>query len=63
MSRFEKDMELTGFELDVCIRKRKEELDELEKKGKSEKNKFRVACIAQEFVRLKKEYKLLSEKM
>lgn len=60
MIRFEKDIiEIEeGNEIEV-LKRRKEELDDLYKKGRCEKNAFRRQCIAQEYTRLKAEYDAL----
>ena len=64
MTRFEKDLDVAKTdidELDLILRERKAELDELWEKGKAEKNGFRRECIAQEYARLKAQYNELSE--
>ena len=57
MTRFEKDLKeaLEGNEIEVLSR-RKAEIKRLTKEGKSCKNAFRRQCIAQEVVRLTREY-------
>ena len=57
MTRFEKDERecLEGNEIEV-LKRRKAELESLQRQGKAEKNGFRRTCIAQEFARLKAEY-------
>lgn len=60
MTRFEKDCETlkkgTGL---TVLQKRKAEIDRLTKEVRGCKNKFRQTCIAQDLVRLKKEYEAL----
>ena len=57
MTRFEKDQnEINeGNEIEV-LQRRKAELENLYKQGRSEKNRFRRQCITQEYSRLKAEY-------
>lgn len=57
MTRFEKDQnEINeGNEIEV-LQRRKAELENLYKQGRSEKNSFRRQCITQEYSRLKAEY-------
>lgn len=57
MNRLEKDLAeaLDGNEIEVLAR-RKQELDRIEKEGRSCKNEFRRQCLAQEYTRLKAEY-------
>jgi hypothetical protein len=60
MTRFEKDAkEIAGGNEIEVLKRRKAELEDLWKKGKSEKNSFRRQCIAQEYNRLKAEYEKL----
>lgn len=61
MTKFEKDLKnaLEGNEIEVLTR-RKTEIEKFIKEGKSCKNAFRRACIAQEVVKLTKEYELIS---
>lgn len=56
MTRFERDRQeaLAGNERAVITRRRRE-LEELIKLGKSCKNSFRSLCIAQDVVRLERE--------
>lgn len=63
MTRFERELNeiRNGADGIVILRERKAELEALEKKGRAEKNGFRRECIAQEFVRLEREYNELSE--
>ena len=66
MTRFEKDLQTAKTdieELDLILRERRAELDEIWNKGKREKNGFRRQCLAQEYVRLKGQYDTLSEYM
>ena len=62
MTRFERDLKeaLEGNEIEV-LKRRKAEIDRLTAEGKACKNSFRRTCIAQEVVRLTKEYNALSE--
>ena len=62
MTRFERDLKeaLEGNEIDV-LKRRKAEIDRLTAEGKACKNSFRRTCIAQEVVRLTKEYNAISE--
>lgn len=62
MTKFEKDLKdaLEGNEIEVLTR-RKAEINKLIAEGKSCKNGFRRTCIAQEVVRLTREYNLISE--
>lgn len=57
MTRFEKDLRdaLEGNEIEVLSR-RKAEIERLTKEGKSCKNSFRRQCIAQDVVRLTRQY-------
>ena len=64
MTRFER--EYREVEQDpgmgiVILKERKAELEEIEKEGKACKNAFRRECLAQEYVKLKREYDELSE--
>lgn len=63
MTRFERHLNeiRNGADGIVILRERKEELDEIEKKGRAEKNGFRRECLAQEYVKLRREYDELSE--
>lgn len=60
MTRFERDLNeiAEGNEIEV-LKKRKAEIEKLEKAGKCEKNGFRRTCIAQDLARLKAEYRRL----
>lgn len=62
MTRFERDLKeaLEGNEIEV-LKRRKAEIDRLTAEGKACKNSFRRTCIAQEVVRLTKEYSAISE--
>ena len=62
MTRFERDFKeaLEGNEIEV-LKRRKAEIDRLTAEGKACKNSFRRTCIAQEVVRLTKEYNAISE--
>lgn len=62
MTRLERDLNeiAEGNEIEV-MKRRKTELEKLEKAGKCEKNGFRRTCIAQDLSRLKAEYSKLEE--
>ena len=62
MTRFERDLKdaLEGNEIEV-LKRRKAEIDRHTAEGKACKNSFRRTCIAQEVVRLTKEYNAISE--
>ena len=62
MTRFERDLQdaLNGNEIEV-LKRRKAEIQKLTAEGKACKNKFRMTCIAQEVVKLTKEYNMISE--
>ena len=62
MTRFERDLKeiAEGNEIEV-MKRRKAEIEKLEKAGKCEKNGFRRTCIAQDLSRLKAEYGKLDE--
>ncbi len=62
MTRFERDLKdaLEGNEIEVLTR-RKAEIKKLIDEGKTCKNSFRRTCIAQEVVRLQREYEAISE--
>ena len=62
MTRLQKDAQevIKGFETEV-LRKRRAEIDSLEKAGRCEKNGFRRTCIAQELARKVNEYNLLDD--
>lgn len=62
MTKFERDSEeiTEGNEIEV-MKRRKSEIEKLEKAGRCEKNGFRRTCIAQELTRLKAEYSKLNE--
>lgn len=57
MTKFEKDAQeiRKGNSIEV-MKRRKAELEKLEKAGRCEKNGFRRKCIAQDFARLEAEY-------
>lgn len=63
MTRFEREKNeiRNGADGIVILRERKAELLEIEKKGRACKNGFRRECLAQEFVKLEREYNELSE--
>ncbi len=57
MSRFERDkQEIRKGNTTEIMKRRKKELETLWLKGKAEKNRFRMSCIAQDYNRLKAEY-------
>ena len=62
MTRFERDMkeieEGNGIEI---MKRRKAELEELWKKGKGERNAFRLQCLKQEYTKRLDEYEKLDE--
>lgn len=60
MTRFERDLKdaQEGNEIEV-MKRRKAEIEKLEKAGRCEKNGFKRTCIAQELTRLKAEYSKL----
>lgn len=62
MTRYERDLneiaEGNGIEV---MKRRKAEIENLEKEGRACKNSFRRTCIAQELARLTKEYNKLDE--
>ena len=62
MNRFERDLKdaLEGNEIEVLTR-RKAEIEKLTAEGKACKNTFRRTCIAQEVVKLTREYQAISE--
>ncbi|MBR5529196.1 MAG: hypothetical protein IKU57_01850 [Oscillospiraceae bacterium] len=62
MNRFERDLKdaLEGNEIEVLTR-RKAEIEKLTAEGKACKNAFRRTCIAQEVVKLTREYQAISE--
>ena len=62
MTRFERDLKeaLEGNEIEV-LKRRQAEIKKLTAEGKACKNSFRRTCIAQEVVRLTKEYNAISE--
>ena len=62
MTRFERDLKdaLEGNEIEVLTR-RKAEIEKLTAEGKACKNAFRRTCIAQEVVKLTREYQAISE--
>lgn len=62
MTKFERDLEeiTEGNEIEV-MKRRKSEIEKLEKAGRCEKNGFRRTCITQELTRLKAEYSKLNE--
>ena len=62
MTRFDKDMleALDGNATEV-LKRRKAEIERLTKEGKACKNSFRRQCLAQEVVRLQREYSAIDE--
>ena len=62
MNRFERDLKdaLEGNEIEILTR-RKAEIEKLTAEGKACKNAFRRTCIAQEVVKLTREYQAISE--
>ena len=62
MNRFERDLKdaLEGNEIEILTR-RKAEIEKLTAEGKACKNTFRRTCIAQEVVKLTREYQAISE--
>ena len=62
MTRFEKDIQeaLSGNATEI-LKSRKAELERLSREGKSCRNSFRRQCIAQEVVRLQREYNAIDE--
>lgn len=62
MTRFERDRkeieEGNGIEV---MKRRKAEIEALEKEGRCCRNSYRRTCIAQEIARLTKEYRRLDE--
>ena len=62
MTKFERDLEeiTEGNEIEV-MKRRKSEIEKLEKAGRCEKNGFRRTCITQELTRLKAEHSKLNE--
>lgn len=62
MTRYERDLNeiAEGNEIEV-MKRRKAEIENLEKEGRACKNSFRRTCIAQELARLTKEYNKLDE--
>ena len=64
MTRFEREYREAQQDADlgiIILRERKAELQEIERKGRSEKNGFRRECLAQEFVKLQREYAAIEE--
>ena len=62
MTKFERDLKdaLEGNEIEV-LKRRKAEIEKLTAEGKACKNGFRRTCIAQEVVKLTREYNIISE--
>lgn len=62
---------MTGFERDKkaiedgngieVMKRRKAELDELWKKGRAERNSFRLQCLKQEYIKRSAEYEELDK--
>ena len=62
MTRFEKDARdaFEGNEYEV-LKRRKAELENLERQGRNEKNGFKRTCIAQEIKRLTAQYNKIGQ--
>lgn len=64
MTRFERDykeaQQDAGLGI-IILMERKEELQEIERKGRAEKNSWRREILAQEYVKLQREYDELAE--
>lgn len=62
MTRFEKDVKeiMEGNSVEVMMR-RKAELEEIYRKGRCERNGFRLQCLLQDYRRLQAEYKKLDD--
>lgn len=62
MTTFERDLRdaLNGNEIEV-LKRRKAELEKLEKEFKATKNYFRAKCLASDIARLRTEYIKISE--
>ena len=62
MTRFEKDIKeiREGNSVEVMMR-RKAELEEIYRKGRCERNGFRLQCLLQDYRRLQAEYKKLDD--
>ena len=57
MTRFERDLrEARNGDATIILKERKAEIERLTKEGRACKNAFRRECIAQEVVRLTREY-------
>lgn len=56
VTRFTKDRKAAKIDAIGVLMVRDKEMDELERKGRAEKNAFRRQCIAQELARLRWEY-------
>ena len=62
MTRFEKDLnEIAEGNGTEVMKRRKAELAEIMKKGKAEKNSFKMQCLVQDYKRLSAEYDKLDE--
>ena len=64
MTRFEREykeaQQDAGLGI-VILMERKAELEELERKGKAEKNSWRREILAQEYIKLQREYDEIAE--
>lgn len=64
MTRFEREykeaQQDAGLGI-VILMERKEELQEIERKGRAEKNSWRREILAQEYVKLQREYDEIAE--
>ena len=62
MTRFEKDVKeiMEGNSIEVMMR-RKAELEEIYRKGRCERNGFRLQCLLQDYRRLRAEYEKLDD--
>ena len=64
MTRFEREFKEAQHDAGlgiVILMERKAELQELEKKGRAEKNGWRREILAQEYVKLQREYDEIAE--
>ena len=64
MTRFEREykeaQQDAGLGI-IILMERKAELEEIERKGKTEKNSWRREILAQEYVKLEREYNEIAE--
>lgn len=62
MTRFEKDAKeiMEGNSVEVMMR-RQAELEEIYRKGRCERNGFRLQCLLQDYRRLQAEYRKLDD--